>query len=258
MFGHNQRDRRLSVQTRFGALLFGAVFDVTDITQLDRVRSAIRDHQIIKLRRVRNASHRAHGQFALAFFDSAARNFQVLQLHRVGHVARRDIERAHLVWINPDFNFAQASADDFHVAYAIDRLDHPLDLFVGDVGDFAQRSGSRNRDSQNRRRVGVELLDNRDFRRFGKIVDNQVDFVAHFLRGHVGVFLQNEIDEDLRYAFERCRTQLVDAADRVDRAFDLVGDLSLDLLRRCAGISYCDGDRWQVDFRKQIHAERSE
>ena len=55
-----------------------------------------------------------------------------------------------------------------------------------------------------------------------------VDAVAHFLRRHVAVLFEQERDDDLRHAFGRVRPQFVDAADRVDGLFDLVGDLGLD------------------------------
>src|SRR5712692_1648920 len=90
---------------------------------------------------------------------------------------------------------------------------------------------------------------------FRKIVDDEIDFVAHFLRRHVSVLFQHEGDEDLRDALDRSRTQLVDSADGIDRAFDLVGDFGFNLLRRRAGIDYGHGNRRQIDLRKQIDAQ---
>ena len=85
-----------------------------------------------------------------------------------------------------------------------------------------------------------------------------VDLVAHFLRGDVGVLVEQEADHDLRDAFRRRRAQLVDAADGVDGFFDLVGDLGLDLLRRGAGLHRRDDDGREVDLRKPIDAEPRE
>src|SRR5262245_46656123 len=47
----------------------------------------------------------------------------------------------------------------------------------------------------------------------------------------------------------------VDAADGVDRLFDLVGDVGLDLLRRRADQARADHDGRKVDLRKAIDAE---
>ena len=135
---NHQSDRRLTIQARFGALLFRPVFDIPDVADLHCVRSLGGHHQVVELRRIRNASHRAHGELALACFNPTARQFHVLQFYRIGHVSRRNIEGAHLVRIDPDFHFTQPAADDFHVADSIDRFDHALDLLVGNVGDLAQ------------------------------------------------------------------------------------------------------------------------
>ncbi len=54
------------------------------------------------------------------------------------------------------------------------------------------------------------------------------------------------------------RPQRVDAADRVDGAFDLLGDLGFDLLGRGAGIGHRHGDRRHVDVRQQIDAKADE
>jgi hypothetical protein len=47
------------------------------------------------------------------------------------------------------------------------------------------------------------------------------------LRRDVDVLVQLEADDDLRHALGRDRPQLVDAADGVDRFFDLLRDLGL-------------------------------
>src|SRR6185503_422441 len=112
------------------------------------------------------------------------------------------------------------------------------------------------RDTNNRRRIGVEFLDDWLFGSQREVVQDQIDLVSDFLRGDVGVLLEQERDEDLRHAFNRRRTQLVDTGDGVDGAFDFVRDLSLDLLRRRAGIHDRNRDRRQVDLRKEVHAER--
>src|SRR5438067_2114123 len=170
-------EARLNGQPGFRALLFRAIFDIADVAELDCVRPAIGYDQVIELRRIGNPSHRAHGQLALTCFDAPARQFHVLKLDRTGHVSRRDIEGAHFVGIDPDFDLTFASADDFHVADAIDRFDHALDLFVGQVGYFAQGSRRGHRNAQYRRGIGVELLNNWDFGCFWKIVDDKIDFV---------------------------------------------------------------------------------
>ena len=62
----------------------------------------------------------------------------------------------------------------------------------------------------------------------------------------------------VRDAFGRGRAQLVDAADRVDGLFDLVGDLGLDFFRRGARQPGRDDDGREVDLRKAIDAQPRE
>ena len=147
------------------------------------------------------------------------------------------------------------AADDRDLADAVDRFDAFLDLVLRDLGDFAKIGRRRDRDSQNRCGVGVELLHRRLFGRFGQIRDDGLDAVLDLLRRDVDVLFENELHENLRDAFDRSRTQLVDAADRVDGFLDLLGDLGLDLLRRCTGIDDRDRDRREIDLRKKIDAE---
>ena len=50
----------------------------------------------------------------------------------------------------------------------------------------------------------------------------------------------------------------IDAADGVDGVFDSLGDVGFDFLRRRAGIDDRHRHGRQIDFGKQIHAQREE
>ena len=106
--------------------------------------------------------------------------------------------------------------------------------------------------------VGIELLHRRLQHRARQQRNDAVDAIAHFLRRDVGVLLELERDDDLRDALGRGRAERVDAADRVDRLFDLVGDLGLDLLGRGAGQPRRHRDRGDVDVGEAIDAEPAE
>ena len=91
---------------------------------------------------------------------------------------------------------------------------------------------------------------------FGRLRQDGVDLVAHVLRRDVACsFSSLNPDDDLRDALARRRAELVDAADGVDRALDLVGDVGLDLLRRSAVEARRDDDEREVDVRELIEAE---
>src|SRR2546425_2023114 len=256
MLGDHQRHRRLAVQTRFGARLFKAVFRVTDIAEFDRVSGAVRDHQIVKVFGLDNTAHGAHRQLARSFIDAAAGHFHVLQAHGVRDFGNRDVVSTQLVRIDPDRNLAHAAAHDRHVADAVNGFDVLLDLLISNIRDFFQRPRRGNGDAHDRRRIRVQFLNNRFLSSDRQIVYDQVNLVAHFLRRYVRVPLEQEGDEDLRSALDRGRTQLVDTADRVDDAFDFVGDFGFNFLWRSTWINDSDGDRRQINLRKQIHAQR--
>ena len=107
-------------------------------------------------------------------------------------------------------------------------------------------------------RVGILLLDRRLRDRARQKRQDAVDAVAHFLRGDVSVLLEAEGHDDLRDALGGVRVELIDAADRVDRFLDLVGDLALHLLGRRAGQTRGHGDGRKVHLRQSIDAELAE
>jgi len=114
-------------------------------------------------------------------------------------------------------------------------LEPATEDLVGVLGDVADRLLRCHRDRENRRGIGILFLDRRLQDGARQLREDAVDTVAHFLRGDVSALLEPERDDDLRDAFSGIRIELIDAADRVDRFLDLVGDLALDLLRRSAG-----------------------
>ena len=94
----------------------------------------------------------------------------------------------------------------------------------------------RNNDAQDRCGIAVEFLNRRLLGGFRQIRNHGLNAVLNLLRRDVYVLFKNELDEDLRDAFDRGRTQLVDTADRVDRFLDLFSYLGFHLLRRRTGI----------------------
>jgi hypothetical protein len=75
-------------------------------------------------------------------------------------------------------------------------------LLVGDVGHFAERSGRGYGNAQHRRGVRVELFNDWTLSRFRQIVDDEIDLVADFLSGDVGILFEDKVDEDLGNAFD--------------------------------------------------------
>ena len=92
---------------------------------------------------------------------------------------------------------------------------------------------------------------------FGQQRQRAIDAIAHFLRRDVDVLLEQERDDDRRDPFRRRRSQLVDAADRIDRFLDLVGDLGLDLFGRGARQPGRHDDGREVDLRESDRGRAS-
>ena len=203
-------------------------------------------------------SHRAHGQFLRAPFDPASRQLDVLLAERRGDVRHGDAEGAHPLRIEAHLDLAAGAADDLDLADAADALEPLLDLLVGDLGDLAERQVAGDDNLQDRHGAGIELLNHRRERGLGKIGNDQVDLVANLLGRDVAVLLEHEPQHDPRLPLDRRRSQLVDAADGIDRAFDVLGDLGFDLLGRRARIDDRDGDGRHVDVRQQIDAQADE
>jgi hypothetical protein len=135
-----------------------------------------------------------------------------------GHLGERDVERPHDVRIELNLDLAVRSADQLHLADTTHALEPLLDLLVGDLREVAHRQIAADGNLQDRHGARIELLNDRRFGRFGERGRDQRDPIADFLGGDVPVLFEQERDVDLRDAFDRARAELVDAADRVDRA----------------------------------------
>ena len=253
-----QEHRAGAVDVGDGVGIGLAVFDARDVGDPDRVAVLLADDDVVELGDGLDAAARAQRDRLRPLIDAAAGDLDVLRLQRARDVGDRQVVGAQAVGVEPDVDLPLAAAEDEHLADAVDAFELPAQHLVGVLGDVADRLVGAEREAQDRRRVGIELVDARLLNRLRQQRQDAVDLVAHFLRGDVGVLVEQEADDDLRDAFGRDRAQLVDAADGVDRFLDLVGDLGLDLLRRGAGLDRRDDDGREVDLREAIDAEARE
>jgi len=72
-----------------------------------------------------------------AFRHAAPRNLLVLRVNCGRNLGRGHVERPRFVRIDQDQDLALASTNNLNVADTIDRFDLFLDLFIGNVGNFA-------------------------------------------------------------------------------------------------------------------------
>ena len=227
-----------------------------DVADAHRVPVALRDDDLPDLLRVRDAPVDADGHLVGAGLERAARHREVLRRERAPHVDRGEARRPRrrsgsshtLIWrLRPPRI----------VTWPTPSTDSSWRRNTLSANSVVSRSVRfpRKRDGEDRRRVGVELLDDGLVDVPWELREDAVHVVAHLLRGDVDVLLEDERDEDLRDALGRDRAQLVDARDRVDRLLDLVGDLGLDLLGRGAREARDDDDGREVDVREAVDAE---
>jgi hypothetical protein len=205
--------------------------------------------------RRRHAAARAQREVLGALLETPAGNLDVLHLQGPRHLRHGDVVRAQPVRIEPQVDLAAAPAQHQDLPDPADRFEAPAQHLVRVLGDLPDRSGRRDGEAQHRGRVHVHLLDDRleDVARQQR--QDAVDLIAHFLRRHIHVLLEQERRGHNRHAFGRRRSQLVEPADGVDRLFDLVGDLRLDLLRGGPRLPGRDHDRGKVDLRESVDAQ---
>ena len=216
------------------------------------------DDDVVEFRHRLHAAPRAKRQRLRTLVDAPAGNLRVLRLQRAGDIGDGDVVGAQPIRVQRHVHLTLAPAEDQDLTDAVDAFELAPQHLVGVLRDVADRFVGAEREAQHRRRVRIHLVDARLLDRFREQRQHAVDLVAHLLRGDVGLFFEHEADRDLRDAFRRCRAQLVDAADRVDRLLDLVGDFRFDLLRCRAGLHRRHEHRRKIDLRKAIDAEPRE
>ena len=96
-----------------------------------------------------------------------------------------------------------AAADYGDLSDAVHRLDAFLDPVLCNIRNLAERDRSRNRNSQNRCRVGIQFLNGRLFGCLGQIWDNRLDTVLNLLSGDIDIFFENKLNENLRNTLDR-------------------------------------------------------
>jgi hypothetical protein len=235
-----------------------AVLDSCDVADPHRVAVLFTDDDVVEFGDRLHAAARAQRDRLRTLVHAAARDLDVLALERARDVGDRQVVAAEPVRVEPHVDLALAATEDQHLPDAVDAFNLAAQDLVRVLGDVAHRLLRAQREAQHRRRVGIHLVHAWLLDGLREPRQHPVHLVAHFLRGDVGVLVEQERDDDLRDAFRRHRPQIVDAADRVDRFLDLVGDLGFDLLRRGAGLHRRHRNGGEVDLGKAIDAQTRE
>jgi hypothetical protein len=192
-----QQHRAGAVHVRDRLGLGLAVLDLRDVRDADRVARLFPDDDVVEFGDGLHAAARAQRERLRALVHAAAWDLDVLRLHRARDVGDREVVRAQPVGVEPDVDLALTAAEDQHLADAVDALELPPQHLVGVLGDVAYRLARGEREAQDGRRIGIELVDARLLNRLGQQRQDPVHLVAHFLRGDVGVLVEDEADHDL-------------------------------------------------------------
>jgi hypothetical protein len=250
------------VEARKGTGLLDPVFDIlldvalgAEVAHAHGLPVAVCDDQVLEVAHVAHAARGAQSELAALLVDAAARQLEILARERLLHVGDREVVGLELARVDRDLHGAWPAAHDADRADARQAAQLVADLPVRDVRELAQVALSGHDDRQYRRRVEVELVDDRRLGAGRQQRQDRVDLALHFLLGHVAVLLEQELHRDERAPLGRRAAQFVDARDRVDRVLDELRDAGLHLLDRGAGSVRRDHDDRQVDVREQVDAD---
>ena len=205
-----------------------------------------------------HATARAQRDRLRSLIDAAPGDLDVLRLQCAGDVGDRQVVRAEPIAVEPDVDLPLPSAEHDHLADAVDAFQLAAQHFVRVLRDVSNRLLRAQREAEHGRGVGIHLVDARLLNGFRQPRQHAVQLVAHFLRGDVGLLLEDEGNDHLGDPFGGDRSQIVDSANRVDRFFDLVGDFRLDLLRCRTRLHGRHEDGGEVDLRETIDPEPRE
>ena len=250
-----QADGRLPVDLVGLADLLDAVLDVADVAKRDDRPVAVGQDDPVEIVDVLDPAERAERHFRRPGHEVAAGDLDVLTRDGGPHLIDGQPVGVEPVGVEQQLDLPPAIPLQLDRPHVFHRLEDLLDLLVRNLRDFLLRSRPVDVELQNRRRVRVLFL---DLRRPGvarKLLDDGRDLVADVLRRGLDVALEGERDVHLPLALVGVRPQLVDPADRVDRFFDPLRDLGLDLLGARPGKLDLHVDDRLIGLRHQVETE---
>src|SRR5262249_22062504 len=229
-------DRGRAGQAGGAAAFLHRVLAAADVAEGDhRPVGAVRDHDAVEVLDVADPAHRAHRHVGRSGRELAAGYLHVLPLDGIPNLVHGETVGVEPVGVQQQLNLALALAVVADRADVLHRLEILLDALLGDLGDFLRRARAVDGESEDRLRVRIHLG---DLHRTGvarELADNLRQLVADVLGRRLDLALQREGDRDTRVALIGRGAELVDAADRIHRLFDALGDLGFDLFGARAG-----------------------
>ena len=215
----------------------------------------MRHDNVLEVRRPFDASLGLDDQFASVCLDATAWILDILLFDRLHHVRSCQGITAQIVHAQPDADFAVAASHDFHGTDTVHAFNLGFDHIVRVLCQLADRIRPRQRNRHDRGRIGVELLDDRGVDPLRQVSPDRRDFIPHILGGNVDVPPQFKLNKRHRQASHALAAQRLDAADRIDRLLDRLGDIRFDGFRIGTFIEHRDRNDRKIDAGKQVHAD---
>ncbi len=184
-----------------------------------------------------------------------ARRFDIFPLQGVAHVQHGKIVRGKFLGIEQYADLPGLSAIQLHAAYAVDGLDRPPHLFVGDFRQLPAAHWPAHQQGEDRVGLRVELGDDRRQRVTRQAVDGAGDFLANILRRAINVTFQHKRAGDVGKALERVHIDFVDSADRGNGVFERQYDAGHDLFGSRSWQSHFDVDGGRISLGKKVDGE---
>ncbi len=258
-FLHRQRHRFPAVDARVGAALLEAVAHRGDVAHLHRALADHLDHELLDGERILHLAGDPQGERLALERELAAGDRDVLVADRVEHVVERGAVEAQALRVDVDLHLALDSADERRAQHAGDRLDLVLDR-LGQAPELDRADVAGEVDLQDRHIGEIELAQDRFLGVGRELGLGEIDPVAHLLQREVEVDAGNELDVHHRDALGRRRGDLLDSLEPLELAFELVGELALDVGGRGSRPEGVDEDVGNLDvgetLARQAHVRR--
>ncbi len=248
---HRQRHRFPAVDARVGAALLEAVAHRGDVAHLHRALADHLDHELLDGERIFDLAGDAQRERLALERELAAGDRDVLVADRVEHVVERGAVEAQPLGVDVDLHFALHAADEGRPQHAGDRLDLVLHG-LGQAPELDRADVAGEVDLQDRHIGEIELAQDRFLGVGRELGLGEIDPVAHLLQREVEVDAGDELDVDHRDALGRRRGDLFDPLEPLQLAFELVGELALDVGGRGSRPQGVDEDVGNLDVGETL------
>ena len=215
---------RLAVEARQLAEVRERVLDFGDVAQADGRTLGVGDDEIPQCARIVVLQIELDELLGAATDQEPTREAQVLAGEGSQDVVDGDAELRHAFRQQVDANSPLALPADTYLSDTVDGLNALLDHVAGVLVELLQRAVAGQRQPEHRQRTELDLGHDRRIGFVRQVRQHLVHLRLDLVKRDVDVLFQVEAHQDDGHAGGRCRLDMLDAGDGVDRGFDDVSD----------------------------------